>query len=200
MNRFVRWLLPRPIRSALKKELRALKTPEMVYGYRDPLGNYRPLTRISDSALLIHPENIQIADNVFVGHYNIIDGVGGVRIGEGTQFAANVCIFTHSSHIAIRLYGRHYQGIPECEKKGYAIAPVNIGRYVYVGAGANIFSGVTLADGALVYAGAFVTKDVAEYQIVAGCPAKVIGDTRELDKPYLNDPQLLEWYNEWQEN
>ncbi len=193
-------LVPGPVRRSLKARLRAWKTPNMVQGYTDESGEYRPLTRISDTALLIHPEKIHIADNVFIGHYNILDGVGELHIGEGTQFAANVCVYTHSSHIAIRLYGRHYQEISEFEKQGYVLGPVNIGRYVYVGAGAQIFSGVALGDGSLVYAGAFVTRDVADFQIVAGCPAKVIGDTRELDKSYLEDPQLLEWYNEWQED
>lgn len=200
MMALIKKLLPLRLKRELKAELRALKTPEMVQGYRDPSGKYHPLTRISDTALLIHPENIYIGNNVYIGHHNIIDGVGGVQIGEGTQFAADVSIFTHSSHIAVRLYGRHYQEIPEYEKKAYVMAPVRIGRYVYAGAGAKIFSGVTLGDGSLVYAGAFVTKDVADFQIVAGCPANVIGDTRDLDKPYLEDPQLLEWYNEWQAN
>lgn len=197
---FLAKLIPGPIKRALRAKIRALKAPRMVWGYRDSNGELRPRTRISDTALLIHPEKIRIADNVFIGHYNILDGVGELHIGEGTQFAADVSVFTHSSHIAIRLYGRHYQEIPEYEKKGYVLAPVNIGRYVYVGAGARIFSGVTLGDGALVYAGAFVTRDVADFQIVSGSPATVIGDTRDLDKPYLEDPQLLQWYNEWQES
>ncbi len=191
-------ILPRGVKRVLQAEMRNFKAPKMIWGYRDASGVLRERTRISDTALLYRPERIFISDNVFVGHYNILDGVGGLEIGEGVQLAAGVGIFTHSSHVAIRLYGDHYHEVPEHDKKGYRIAPVRIGKYVFVGAGAKIFSGVTIGDGAMVYAGSVVTRDVAEFQIVSGNPAKVVGNTRELDDPYLKDPQLFEWYSAWQ--
>lgn len=198
MIALIRKLLPARLKRALLAEIRSVKAPTMIWGYSDASGEFRERTRLSDTALLYHPEKILISDNVFVGHYNILDGVGGLTIGEGTQFAASVEIFTHSSHIAIRLYGDHYQEIPEYEKKGFHIAPVKIGKYVFIGAGAKVFPGVSIGDGALIYAGAIVSKDVGEFEISAGNPAEVIGDTRELDKPYLTDPQLREWYDAWQ--
>lgn len=194
----IRKVLPLRTRRASPDERRAAKAPSMIWGYTDATGSFRERTRISDTALLYHPEKIVIGDNVFVGHYNILDGVGGITIGEGCQFAAYVGIFTHSSHIAIRLYGDHYQEVPEDEKKGYRLAPVRLGRYVYVGAGARVFSGVSIGDGAVLYAGAYVSADVEPFQIVAGNPARPIGDARDLDRPYLDDPQILEWYEEWQ--
>jgi UDP-2-acetamido-3-amino-2,3-dideoxy-glucuronate N-acetyltransferase len=48
-----------------------------------------------------------------------------------------------------------------------------------IGSNATIVAGVTIGEGALVGAGAVVTRDVAPYAIVAGCPARVVGDTRE---------------------
>jgi acetyltransferase-like isoleucine patch superfamily enzyme len=147
---------------------------------------------------MYHPERIDVADNVFVWHYTILDGTGGLKIGEGTQIGAWVGIFTHSSHIAIRLYGNHYQEIPESEKVGYPIAPVTVGKYVFIGAGAKILPGVKIGDGALVAAGSMVSQDVPAFSVVAGNPAKARGDTREIDKKYLNDARLSEWYGEWQ--
>ena len=172
----------------------------MVWGYRDSSGETRRRTRISDTAFLYYPEKIRISDNVFVWHYTILDGTGGLEICEGAQIGAWVGIFTHSSHIAIRIYGDHYQEVPEAEKKGYPTASVKIGKYAFIGAGAKVLPGVTIGDGALISAGTLVSKDVDNFQIVSGNPADVIGDTRALDKRYLKDPQLREWYGAWQEN
>jgi len=54
-----------------------------------------------------------------------------------------------------------------------------IRRGVSIGSNATIICGVTIGEGAIVGAGAVVTKDVPDYSIVAGVPAKVIGDTRK---------------------
>jgi acetyltransferase-like isoleucine patch superfamily enzyme len=170
----------------------------MVRGYMDSTGQFRTRTRISDTVFMYHPERIRIADNVFVWHYTILDGTGGLEIGEGSQIGAWVGIFTHSSHIAIRIYGNHYQEVSEDLKNGYPINKVKIGKYVFIGAGAKILPGLTVGDGALVSAGAIVSKNVRDFEIAAGNPAQVIGDTRELDGKYLKDPQLNIWYGEWQ--
>lgn len=202
LKRILKLIIPasvrRSMRYKMRESIRQFKAPKMVWGYLDSSGEWRSRTRISDTIFFYHPERIKVADNVFVWHYTILDGTGGLEIGEGSQIGAWVGIFTHSSHIAIRIYGNHYQEIPEFQKKGYPTTPVKIGKYVFVGAGAKILPGVTIGDGALISAGAIVSKEVADFQIVSGNPAEVIGDTRKLDKRYLNDPQLLEWYNEWQ--
>ena len=52
---------------------------------------------------------------------------------------------------------------------------VEIARDVWIGAGAKILDGVTVGQGAIIAAGAVVTRSVDEWQIVAGVPAKVIG-------------------------
>jgi acetyltransferase-like isoleucine patch superfamily enzyme len=199
---FAKFIIPKParkfIREIINHRMRQIKEPRMIWGYLDSTGAVRTRTRISDTVFMYHPEGIRIEDNVFVWHYTILDGTGGLEIGEGTQVGAWVGIFTHSSHIAIRIYGDHYQEIPENEKKGYPIAGVRIGKFVFIGAGAKILPGVTIEDGSIVSAGAIVNSDVNKFQIVSGNPAKVIGDTRNLDKQYLKDPQLHGWYEEWQ--
>jgi len=186
------------VRAKLNHLIGTIKAPRMVWGYRDSTGVWRPRTRISDTVFMYHPERIRIRDNVFVWHYTILDGTGELEIGEGSQIGAWVGIFTHSSHIAIRIYGNHYQEVPEQQKKGYPVSSVKIGKYVFIGAGAKILPGVTIGNGALVAAGSIVSKDVGEFEIVSGNPAEVIGDTKRLDKRYLKYPQLMEWYNEWQ--
>lgn len=170
----------------------------MIWGYRDSTGEWRDRTRISDTAFINHRDKIRIADNVFVGHYSILDGTGGLEIGEGCQLAGWNGIYTHSSHIAIRLLGVHYTEVPEDEKTGFTIAPVRLGEYVFLGAGAKIFPGVTIGKGALIGAGTIVNENVDTFAIVAGIPSKVIGDTREMDKVFLDDPKIFAWYQEWQ--
>ena len=56
--------------------------------------------------------------------------------------------------------------------------PVTIGNDVFIGARAMILKGVTIGDGAVVGAGSIVTRSVSPYAIVAGNPARVIGDSR----------------------
>ncbi len=198
----LRVVIPKQIRYFLQRKLsaiiRKIKEPRMIWGYKDSSGIYRKRTRLSDTVFLYHPERILIGDNVFVWHYTILDGTGDLEIGEGSQIGAWVGIFTHSSHLAIRLYGNHYQEIPETEKIGYPIKKVIIGKYVFIGAGAKILPGVTIKNGALVSAGSIVSKDVSEFEIVSGNPAEVVGDTRKLDKRSLKDPTIKSWYEEWQ--
>lgn len=204
LRRLLRDLLPEPVRRLLTTWLngrrRRLMAPRMLLGYRDRSGEWRPNTRISDTAAMYCPENISIADNVYVGHYTVLDGSGPLYISEGVQIAAQAAVITHSSHIAIRLYGRHYQEIGEKAKLGYPIKAVRIGRYAFIGAGAKVLPGVSIGDGAVVAAGAVVGHDVGDHEIVSGNPAVVIGDTRKVDAQYLRDPQLRTWYDEWQEN
>lgn len=54
-----------------------------------------------------------------------------------------------------------------------------VGKKASIGSNATIVSGVKLGVGSMVGAGAVVTRDVEDYAVVAGVPARVIGDTRE---------------------
>lgn len=62
-------------------------------------------------------------------------------------------------------------------------APIIIHSYVWVGARATILQGVTIGEGAVVAAGAVVTKDVEAYSVVGGVPAKVIKQ-RKINKEH----------------
>ena len=61
----------------------------------------------------------------------------------------------------------------------WRVETTRIGRRASIGSNATIICGVTIGEGALVGAGAVVTKDVADFAIVAGVPARVVGDVRE---------------------
>ncbi len=87
-----------------------------------------------------------------------------VTIGAGCTFSWDVQILDNDFH-AITLGGVQQP----------KVAPVVIGDRVWVGTRAVILKGVTIGDGAVVAAGAVVTKDVPSGAVVAGIPAKVVG-------------------------
>jgi acetyltransferase-like isoleucine patch superfamily enzyme len=61
----------------------------------------------------------------------------------------------------------------------WTLVPTRVERAASIGSNATIICGVTIGKGSLVGAGAVVTKDVPPYAIVAGVPARVVGDARE---------------------
>lgn len=178
--------------------MRRFKAPRMIWGHINSEGEWQEKTRISDTVFFNHSERVIIGNNVFIGHFSILDGTGKLVIEEGVQIAGWNGIYTHSSHISIRLYGKHYQEIPEDSKKGYVVDSVKISRYAFIGAGSIILPGVSIGRGALVAAGSIVKNDVDDFQIVSGNPAISIGSTKNMDAKYLGDHKLKSWYEEWQ--
>jgi len=60
--------------------------PFMVYGYRNSkTGKFQKLTRINSTTKLLNKKNIDMADNIWIGHYCLVDGTGGITLGEGVQ-------------------------------------------------------------------------------------------------------------------
>lgn len=181
--------------SLVQNALAIFFRPFMVYGYFDgSLSRYRKHTRVSSNVCMVDRKNISVGDHVWIWHHTIIDGSCGVTIKEGAQIGAWVGIFSHSSHVAVRLHGREYIRVPKEKRIGYVRKSVEIGEYCFIGAGACILPGVILGKGCLVSAGAVVTKSAPDYSILSGNPAKVIGSTSALDKRYLDDPELQNSY------
>ena len=98
-------------------------------------------------------EGVQIEDEVFIGH-------GVMFINDRFPRATNA------------------DGSPQSESD-WQVEPTVVRRTASIGSNATIVSGITVGVGALVGAGAVVTKDVPDYAIVAGVPARVIGDVRK---------------------
>ena len=74
-----------------------------------------------------------------------------------------------------------------------AVGPVDIRDNVFIGYGAIVLPNVTIGPNAIVAAGAVVTRDVPPNTIVAGVPAKPIGDLDELLNRMLKETQSLPW-------
>ncbi|GAB4140915.1 MAG: hypothetical protein Fur0041_16140 [Bacteroidia bacterium] len=152
-------------------------------------------TRVSNTTSLVHKEHLNLGDHVFIGHYNFIEASNGIEIQEGCQITNYISIVSHSSHISIRLYGKHYKG---SDMIGYQRGAVQIGKYTFVGPHSVIMPGTKIGKGSIVAAYSLVKGEFPDFSIIAGNPAKVVGDTRNLDEKYLNEhPELRNYYNEW---
>lgn len=97
-------------------------------------------------------------------------GAKGITIGEGTRIAAQACVYAFDHGMKP---DRAVREQPVTSKG------VVIGADVWIGAQAGITDGVKIGDHAVVAMGAVVTRDVPEWAIVAGVPAKVVGDRRQ---------------------
>jgi UDP-2-acetamido-3-amino-2,3-dideoxy-glucuronate N-acetyltransferase len=101
-------------------------------------------------------EGVVIEDEVFVGH-------GVMFINDRRPRATNV------------------DGSAQSEAD-WALEPTRIRRTASIGSNATIVCGVVVGVGALVGAGAVVTRDVPDHAIVAGVPARIVGDTRRKER------------------
>lgn len=168
----------------------------VVWGFVRGDGEFLPHTRISNTSEVFARERLDVGDHVFIGHFSVLDATYGLTIGEGCQIGFFTGIFSHSSHAAIRLYGRAY--VEPGEKKAYFTAPVVIGEYSFVGAHATLLPGTRLGRGSIVSAYSLVSGEHPDFAILAGQPAKVIGDTRRMDERLLREhPELMPHYLAW---
>jgi acetyltransferase-like isoleucine patch superfamily enzyme len=169
----------------------------MVFGESDHLGRSLPHTRIAPSTCIEGAEGLRLSDHVFIGQFNFIDATAGLQIGQGVQITNFVSIVTHSSHRAIRLLGSSY-AVYEGPKPGYISAPVEIGAYTFIGPHSLIEAGTRIGKGAVVCAYAQVRGEVPDFAIMAGAPARQIGDVREQDERLLSlHPELRPHYESW---
>jgi acetyltransferase-like isoleucine patch superfamily enzyme len=178
-----------------QKKLKSFE-PKMIYSYSH-LGVKLTNTRISNSTIITNKQNLQLANYVFIGHYNFIESSNKITIDEGVQITNFISILTHSSHVSIRLYGYEYQNTKDLI--GYKKGEVKIGKFTFIGPHSTIQCGTNIGQGSLVTAYSMVKGDFPDFSIISGNPGKVVGDTRHLDKEYLlNNPELAKFYEKWQ--
>lgn len=123
--------------------------------------------KIKDYVKLITYEGfISIGNNSTINSYSIIYGNGGVKIGANVMIAAH-CVIVSSNHNFSQL------DIP-MNKQGLTSKGIVIKDNVWIGAGVKILDGVVIGTGSVIAAGSVVNKDVGDYSIVGGVPAKLI--------------------------
>lgn len=141
--------------------------------YHDPAELRALFARLIDAPVpddfgLFPPFNADYGLNIRVGRRVFINGgckfqdQGGITIGDDALIGHNVVLATLNHALD-----------PE-RRADLEPAPIHIGDHVWIGSNATVLAGVSIGDGAVVAAGAVVTKDVHARTVVAGVPARVI--------------------------
>lgn len=115
-------------------------------------------------------KNITVGKKVFINAGCCFQDQGGITIGDESLIGHQVVLATLN----------HEYGVSK--RAGMVPAPIHIGKRVWIGAHATVLPGVTIGDGAIVAAGAVVTKDVPAYTIVGGVPARIIRELTEEER------------------
>lgn len=120
-------------------------------------------------ANFFYPAGITIGEDTVIGDHVFLDGRAPLKIGNHVAIASQVLIYNAQHNVE----DPHFTAVE---------APVVIDDYVFIGPRAIILPGIKIGRGAIVAAGAVVTKDVSPFSIVGGVPAKLIRE-RGLKNP-----------------
>lgn len=127
-------------------------------------------TSAYDNALIFG--NVTVGKNTWVGPYTILDGSGGLKIGDYCSISAGVQIYSHNT-VQWALSGGAVK---------YQHKTTEIGSCCFVGPMVIIQNGITIGDHCLIGANSFVNKDLPPFSIAAGSPATCIGKVKIVEK------------------
>jgi acetyltransferase-like isoleucine patch superfamily enzyme len=119
-------------------------------------------TSIYDSSLVLG--DVKVGENTWIGPFTVLDGSGGLIIGNNCSISAGVQIYSHDS-VNWAISGG---------KEKYEYASVKIGDDCYIGPNVIIAKGVSIGDKCIIGANSFVNCSVPSNSKVAGNPAKII--------------------------
>ena len=134
---------------------------------------YRFFLKSTGKGLLIRswvtikfPERITIGEHVGISEYTLLDGDGGITIGDYVRIASHVSViaFGHNfqdPHTPIKLQGKVSRGIV-------------IEEDCWLGTGVRVLDGVTIGKGSVIGAGSVVTESIPPMSVAVGVPARVI--------------------------
>ncbi len=137
---------------------------------------------IYSGAEIRSPWNITIDEGTIIGDESKLDGRNGLIIGKNVNLSTGVWLWTDEHDVNDPYFRSNNKG-----------GPIVIADRVWLGGRVIVLPGVKLAEGAVVASGAVVTKDVDQYTIVGGVPARPIGE-RNRDLKYEFDGSHLWFY------
>jgi acetyltransferase-like isoleucine patch superfamily enzyme len=130
--------------------------------------------------VLAHGGKIEIGRDCYIGLETRIWSADSVTIGDRVAISHNVNIHDTDSHsIEPHTRYQHYlairsDGHPSINNFDIQSKPIEVGDDVWIGFNATILKGVKIGKGAIIAAASVVTKDVPEFVVVAGNPAKIV--------------------------
>lgn len=130
---------------------------------------------VGDGTIIGFGNNIHVGNNVSINYRCILNDCNAIVIGSDVLIAPGVQINTalHPTALPGRLTPDWKPSSREYRWRTFAKLVV-IGDSCWIGTNATILGGVTIGDGAVVAAGAVVTKDVEPHTLVGGVPARVL--------------------------
>ncbi|MEX5270578.1 acyltransferase [Kocuria sabuli] len=158
-------MVPAPVRRVVRAILRKLAV-----GGNVQLGSN---VRMGRGAVVSAPHRLTIGDNVSVGPHSIVQVDG--EIGDWVLIGMHVQIVGRNDHaidevgVPIRMATR------VADRAAEPSDAVHIGKDVWIGASSVILSGVRIGTGSIIGAGSVVTKDIPDFSIAVGSPARVVG-------------------------
>jgi acetyltransferase-like isoleucine patch superfamily enzyme len=122
---------------------------------------------IYDSSLVFG--DVKVGENTWIGPFTILDGSGGLEIGQYCSISAGVQIYSHDS-VKWALSGG---------QEKYELAPTKIGSRCYIGPNTIIVKGVTIGDGCIIGANSLVLSEIPAGRKAFGNPCRVVDTISE---------------------
>jgi acetyltransferase-like isoleucine patch superfamily enzyme len=119
-------------------------------------------TSVYDSSYIFG--DVKVGKGTWIGPFTILDGTGGLTIGDNCSISAGVQIYSHDT----------VKWATSGGKMPYEYSPPHIGNNCYIGPNAIIVKGVTIGNGCIIGANSFVNKSFSDNTRIAGSPAKII--------------------------
>jgi acetyltransferase-like isoleucine patch superfamily enzyme len=109
--------------------------------------------------------DVVVGRNTWIGPFTLLDGSGGLTIGDGCSVSTGVQIYSHDT---VRWAVSGGTATPDR-------APVVVGSHTYIGSQCVVGKGVTIGDHSVIGACSFVNRDIPAYTVAAGVPCRPIG-------------------------
>ena len=131
---------------------------------------------------------LEIKDGTIINGPMVIKGSGNVSIGKYGGIAENLYIISSNHKMNYADVGGMFSSNLDISK-----GPIYIGNNVWIGDNVTILSGVTIGDGAVIGAGSVVTRDVPDFGVAAGVPAKII--RYRFSEKVISKLQEISWWH-----
>jgi len=120
-------------------------------------------TSVYDSCMILG--NVTVGKNCWIGPFTLLDGSGGLTIGDGCDISTGVQIYSHDTVDRVLTEG----------KANIEYTKTIIGKNCHIGAGSIVLKGLSIGHHSVVGAGCVVTKSFPAYSVIMGVPGKRVG-------------------------